>query len=139
VPAIGETASGRTVVAWPETHGDDPSAGYAPRVSAQLDDGSFGPAWSPDDVRRGPESGFVAFVPTESGLHMFWLDGRELGGPGHAHAGGTMQLRSVAIDDEGQQAGPSIVVDDRTCECCKLGVGLLGGQPLAAYRDRSEA
>lgn len=137
VPAIGHTASGRTVVSWPEYHGDDPAAGYAPRVAAQLDDGSFGPAWSPDDVRRGPESGFVAFVSGPSGLHMFWLDGRELG-DGHGHAGGGMQLRSVAIDDEGVQAGPSSVVDDRTCECCKLGVGLLAGQPLAAYRDRSE-
>lgn len=141
VPAIAETASGRTVVAWPEYHGDDPAAGYAPRVAAQLDDGSFGPAWSPDDLRRGPESGFVAFVSAPSGLHMFWLDGRELGGPGHGlgPTGGNMQLRSVAIDDEGLQAGPSRVVDDRTCECCKLGVGLLGGQPLAAYRDRSDA
>lgn len=141
VPAIGETASGRLVVAWPETHGDDPAAGHAPRVAAQLDDGSFGPAWSPDDVRRGPESGFVAFVSVPSGLHMFWLDGRDLGGPGHAHehARGSMQLRAVAIDDEGQQQGPSRIVDDRTCECCKLGVGLLGDQPLAAYRDRSDA
>jgi hypothetical protein len=138
VPAIGETASGRTVVAWSESHGDDPAAGYAPRVAAQQDDGSFGMAWSPDDIRRGPESGFVAFASAPDGLHMFWLDGRELGGPGHAHAGGTMQLRSVAIDDEGQQAGPSSIVDERTCECCKLGVGLLGGQPLAAYRDRSD-
>lgn len=141
-PAIGETASGRTVVAWPETHGDDPAAGYAPRIAAQQDDGSFGPAWSPDDVRRGPESGFVAFVSAPSGLHMFWLDGRELGGPGHGeghgHGRGNMQLRTVTIDDDGMQAGPSSVVDDRTCECCKLGVGLLGEQPLAAYRDRSE-
>jgi hypothetical protein len=141
VPAIGETASGRTVVSWPEYHGDDPAAGYAPRVAAQLDDGSFGPAWSPDDVRRGPESGFVAFASGPSGLHMFWLDGRELGGGhghGHGGGGGNMQLRSVAIDDDGLQAGASSIVDDRTCECCKLGVGLLGGQPLAAYRDRSE-
>jgi hypothetical protein len=143
VPAIGETASGRTIVAWPEYHGDDPAAGYAPRIAAQLDDGSFAPAWSPDDVRRGPESGFVAFVLAPAGLHMFWLDGRELHGHGHgagsAGSAGSMQLRSLVIDDDGLQAGPSSIVDARTCECCKLGVGLLGGQPLAAYRGRSEA
>jgi hypothetical protein len=139
VPAIGETTTGRTVVAWPEYHGDDPGAGHAPRVAAQLDDGSFGPAWSPDDVRRGPESGFVAFVSTPDALHMFWLDSREMGG-GHGHGhGGTMQLRHLTIDPDGAQAGPSRVVDDRTCECCKLAVAQLDGQPLAVYRDRSEA
>jgi hypothetical protein len=137
VPAIGHTPSGDAVVAWLEYHADDPAAGYAARVAVQLDDGSFGPAWSPDDVRRGQESGYVTFVPTSDALHMFWLDGRELGG-GHDQHGGTMQLRHLTIDAEGQQTGPSSVVDDRTCECCKLGVGLLGGQALAVYRDRSE-
>jgi hypothetical protein len=138
VPAIGETTSGRTVVAWPEYHGDDPSAGYAPRIAAQLDDGSFGPAWSPDDVLQGPESGFVAFVSTLDALHMFWLDGRELV-RGHGQHRGNMQLRHLEIDSDGLQAGPSSIVDERTCECCKIGVGLLGSVPMAAYRDRSEA
>ncbi|NJK32894.1 MAG: hypothetical protein HC927_11080, partial [Deltaproteobacteria bacterium] len=129
VPAIGETGGGRLVVAWPEYHGDDPGAGYAPRIAAQLDDGSFSPAWSPDDVRRGMESGFVGFVATAEGLRMFWLDGRELGRPGHDHGQhGSMRLRSVLIDDEGRQAGPSSVHDERTCECCKLGVGCSGGR-----------
>jgi hypothetical protein len=141
VPAVGETASGRVVVAWPEYHGDDPAAGYGLRVAAALDDGSFGPAWSPDEVRRGPESGFSGFVTTAEGLRMFWLDGRDLHGSsdGGSHGSGTMTLRSVLIDDEGRQLGPSIVLDARTCECCKLGVGLAGGRAFAAYRDRSEA
>jgi len=142
VAAIGETAAGRTVVAWPEYHEDDPKAGYGLRVAAQLDDGSFAPAWSPDDVQRGPESGFVGFIATPAGLRMFWLDGRELvghGHGGHGDGGGTMQLRSVLLDDDGQALGGSAILDDRTCECCKLGVGLLGEQPFAAYRDRSAA
>ncbi|HVH98293.1 MAG TPA: hypothetical protein VM869_06275 [Enhygromyxa sp.] len=134
VPAVGETASGRTVVAWPEHHTDDPGAGRGLRLAAALDDGSFGPAWSPDDVRRGLESGFAGFVTTAAGLRLFYLDGRELGRGGQ----GTMQLRSVAIDDDGQQQGPSVVLDERTCECCKLGVGLLGELAFAAYRDRSD-
>jgi hypothetical protein len=140
VPAVGETASGRTVVAWPEYHADDPSLGYGVRVAAALDDGSFGPAWSPDDVRQGPESGFAGFVANSEGLRLFWLDGRNLGRPGEHHEHhGTMQLRSLLIDDDGQQQGPSVVIDDRTCECCKLGVGLLGERVFAAYRDRSDA
>lgn len=140
VPTAGETSSGRLVVAWPEHHTDDPAAGYGIRVAAALDDGSFGPAWSPDEVRRGPESGFVGFVGTPEGLRMFWLDGRDLGGHGHGHASrGTMRLRSVLIDEAGHQQGPSELLDERTCECCKLGVGLLGAQAFAAYRDRSDA
>src|SRR5690606_12222173 len=137
VPAIGQTSSGRTVVAWPEYHTDDSGAGYGLRLAATLDDGSFGPAWSPDEIRRGPESGFAGFVTTPEGLRLFWLDGRELGGHGE-RGRGTMQLRSLLIDEDGRQHGPSIVLDDRTCECCKLGVGLLGQQPFAAYRDRSD-
>lgn len=140
VPIVGETASGRTVVAWPEFHTDDPSTGYGLRLAAALDDGSFGPAWSPDDVRRGAESGYPSFVATAAGLRLFWLDGRELGRPGqHDHAHGTMKLRTLLIDDDGQQHGPSVIVDERTCECCKLGVGLLDGLAFAAYRDRSDA
>jgi hypothetical protein len=69
---------------------------------------------------------------------MFWLDGRELVGA-HGQHGANMQLRHLTIDADGLQAGPSSIVDDRTCECCKLGVGLFGGHPVAAYRDRSEA
>lgn len=143
VAAVGETGTGRTIVAWPEYHTDDPSAGYGLRVAAQTDDGSFAPAWSPDAVRRGPESGFVRFIATSEGLRMFWLDGRELGGGGHGGhgggAGGTMQLRSALIDDDGHQIGASVVIDERTCECCKLDVGLVADQPFVAYRDRSEA
>lgn len=136
VPAIGETLSGRTVVAWPEYHSEDSGAGYGLQLAAALEDGSFGPAWSPDEIRRGPESGFAGFVTTSEGLRLFWLDGRDLGGP---NPRGTMRLRSLLIDDHGQQRGPSIVLDERTCECCKLGVGLLGEQAFAAYRDRSDA
>ncbi|MFO7563508.1 MAG: hypothetical protein R6X02_12755 [Enhygromyxa sp.] len=144
VPAIGHTPSGRAVVAWPEYHTDDSGTGYGLRLAAALEDGSFGPAWSPDEVRRGPESGFAGFVSSSAGLRLFWLDGRELHGPGHHdrhdHGGrGAMQLRSLLIDAEGQQQGPSVILDERTCECCKLGVGLLGEQAFAAYRDRSEA
>ncbi len=140
VPAIGETPGGRLVLAWPEYHTDDPSVGYGLRVAALLDDGSVAPAWSPDEVRRGAESGFAEFVTTTAGLRLIWLDGRDLHGPGHGdHGRGTMTLRSVLIDEDGRQQGPSIVLDERTCECCKLGVGLLGEQAFAAYRDRSEA
>ncbi|MCA9696370.1 MAG: hypothetical protein KC431_02510, partial [Myxococcales bacterium] len=142
VPAIGETASGRLVIAWPEHHGDDPVAGYGLRVVAATDVGGFAPPWSPDDVRRGPESGFAAFAMSGDALQLIWLDGRDLHGGGHGDhgsGGGTMALRSVAIDDEGRQQGPSQILDARTCECCKLGVGVLGTQAFAAYRDRSEA
>lgn len=143
VAAIGETAAGRMVVAWPEYHSDDRGFGYGLRVAAQREDGSFSPAWSPDDLRRGPESGFVRFIATPAGLRMVWLDGRELGGGGHQadqhDQPGTMQLRSVLLDDDGNQVGPSELLDDRTCECCKLDVGLIGEQAFVAYRDRSEA
>ncbi|PRQ02522.1 hypothetical protein ENSA5_21670 [Enhygromyxa salina] len=139
VPAVGETAAGRVVVAWPEHHTDDPAVGYGLRVAAQLDDGSFAPAWSPDEVRTGRESGFTGFVATPAGLRMFWLDGRDLGHGHGAEGQGTMALRSVLIDDEGHQVGPSELLDGRTCECCKIGVGVVGDQAFAAYRDRSES
>lgn len=136
-PAVAETAGGRIVVAWLEHHAQDPADGYAPRVAATRDDGSFGPAWSPDDVRRGPESGFVGFASTDAGLHMFWLDGRELGGHAHAGGHGSMQLRTLLLDDDGAPVGPSKILDDRTCECCKLGVAAWGERALVVYRDRS--
>jgi hypothetical protein len=148
VPAVGETRSGRAVVAWPEHHGNDPAAGYGLRVAAATEDGRFSAEqqWSPDGVSEGPESGFAGFVDTEEGLRLVWLDGRELGGHGGhgghdglAGAGGTMQLRTALLDDEGQQVGPSEVLDPRTCECCKLGVSAFAGQAFVAYRDRSEA
>ena len=148
VPAVAETPSGRLVVAWPELHTDDPAGGYGLRIAAANDDGSFSPdrQWSPDGVRRGPESGFASFIDTPEGLWLVWLDGRELGGhgghgdDGHANGGaGTMQLRAARIDDDGQQLGPSTILDPRTCECCKLGAAAFRGRPLVAYRDRSEA
>ncbi len=88
-----------------------------------------------DDVQT--EHGFVSMVPlTPRRLGLFWLDGREMVGEGHA-AGGDMALRFTTLDADGT-LGPEQVVDSRVCECCQTdAVRTTAGDVLAVYRDRS--
>jgi hypothetical protein len=113
--------------------------------------------WIPDGVARGPETGFVDIVGDADGATLLWLDGRQMephdqphgtaaptrhrptasdkhGG----HGAGVMTLRALHVDGEGHPDRASTVVDERTCECCKLdgAMGSLG--PWVVYRDRDE-
>jgi len=72
------------------------------------------------------EHGFTstAIGPNDD-LLAVWLDGRETAG------GGTMTLRA-ALDGE-----PSVVLDERVCECCATSVASADSGFVVAYRDRS--
>lgn len=112
--------------------------------------------WVPDDVARGPETGFIDFVGDEEGATMLWLDGREMhprdgragatatdSAPSEddshaAHGAGAMTLRALRIDTGGQPVGPSTLLDARTCECCKLDGARGTNGPWVVYRDRDD-
>ena len=157
VPAAHELPSGKWILAYPERRREG-GRDYG-MVVARFDR-AFQPLgeWTPDDVTRGPETGFVDVVGDADGATLFWLDGRQMEPhdqstgtapperSGHSmsskhsgHGAGVMTLRALHVDGEGHPEGASTMVDERTCECCKLdgAMGPLG--PWVAYRDRDAA
>lgn len=160
-PALFETATGTVVVAFPqrhlqdhgaeghetgtgtetgtetetETHGEKHTAaeGYGMSIVARAADGTIGTPWAPDDIRKGPESGFAGLIANGDGARLYWLDGRALG-----TERGRMHLATVVIGADGQQGAPARILDHSVCECCKLGVGTFGLRSFAAYRGRSD-
>ena len=105
-----------------------------------------------DGAPRGPESGFAVFAPGRGHAVLSWLDGREMAprdpeaaplaptsptSPAAAHSmAGTMTLRARALDATGDALGPSVLLDDRTCECCKLDAVTTPDAVKIVYRDR---
>ncbi len=87
-----------------------------------------------NDDRVLGEHGFVSMVPEGDGVRAVWLDGRSMTGEGHdGHDGGDMSLRTSVISDTVQQ---SMLLDDRTCECCPTSLAAIEGGSIAVYRDR---
>ena len=87
------------------------------------------------------EHGFVSYAPTEGGVQAFWLDGRAMAKAPHGegehaeHPVASMQLRTTRLDEH---AGPppSILLDERVCECCQTDAALTASGPIVVYRDR---
>lgn len=85
------------------------------------------------------EHGFATLWPEgRDRIGIAWLDGRHTGGHGHGdHGGGPMTLRTTMFDgvlarhDERE-------LDASTCDCCQTTSVVVNGEPLLAWRDRSE-
>ncbi|MCH8851871.1 MAG: exo-alpha-sialidase [Planctomycetes bacterium] len=136
-PSMAALADGTLAAHWLVKSGPDTYA-YDVNIALSHDGGE---SWSDPIVphRDGvqTEHGFVSMVPlTPQRLGVFWLDGREMVGEGHA-AGGDMALRFTTLDADGT-LGPEQVVDSRVCECCQTDAVLTtAGDVIAVYRDRS--
>ena len=139
VPVMAEAGDDALIVTWPQKTADDTYA-YDVMVARSEDGGAtwrvLGPA---NDDKTPTEHGFVSLVREGNNVRVFWLDGRAMAGGhgGHAgdgQAGGDMTLRTSVI---GTSIGPSVVLDNRVCECCSTAAVATSAGPLIVYRDRS--
>ncbi len=142
VPAIAALGSERLMVAWMWLN---PGDGYHIRIAGSLDGGRH---WTPPIIphRDGTatEHGFVSLVTAqESGVRVFWLDGRKYatekpdssGAENGARA--STSLRTAWVGFDGALADEA-EVDDRVCDCCPTSaVGQRSGA-VVAYRDRTQ-
>ena len=141
VPWMAEAGDGALIVTWPQKTAEDTYA-YDVMVARSEDGGAtwrvLGPA---NDDKTPTEHGFVSLVREGDNVRVFWLDGRAMaeGSDGHgadSHGGGDMTLRTAVI---GTSIGPSVVLDNRVCECCGTAAVATSAGPLIVYRDRSDA
>jgi len=139
VPWMAEAGDNALIATWPQKTADDTYA-YDVMVARSEDGGAtwrvLGPA---NDDKTPTEHGFVSLVPEGDNVRVFWLDGRVMAdGPGghdaNGHGGGDMTLRTAVI---GTSIGPSVVLDNRVCECCSTAAVATSAGPLIVYRDRS--
>jgi hypothetical protein len=73
---------------------------------------------------------FVSIAPVSGGFVTVWLDGREGEGP--------MTLRAATLGADGT-ASPSLLLDERACDCCPTASVTTEAAIVVAYRDRSES
>jgi len=139
VPWLAEAGDDVLIATWPQKTAEDTYA-YDVMVARSEDGGAtwrvLGPA---NDDKTPTEHGFVSLVREGNNVRAFWLDGRAMtdGHGGHAGngPGGDMTLRTAVI---GTSIGPSVVLDDRVCECCSTAAVATPAGPLIVYRDRSD-
>ncbi len=81
--------------------------------------------------RSESEHGFVSMVPTDDGVRLFWLDGRNAGPEG------ATALYTATAGEDGVAAESAI--DERVCDCCQTDAARLPSGPRVVYRDRDEA
>jgi hypothetical protein len=98
-----------------------------------------GVTWQPlgqlNDDDTPTEHGFVSWVREDHGLRAFWLDGREM------ERERPMTVRTARIGgsaETGPIVWPSLVLDERVCECCSTDAVSGPDGPLLVYRDRSD-
>lgn len=98
------------------------------------------------DDDTATEHGFVSYTNDGEDLRAFWLDGRLMLG------GGPMTLRTSIVppiaagtsgaltaDDRAPHRGPpSLLLDERVCECCQTDAATTNDGPIVVYRNRSE-
>ena len=146
VPAAHRLSSGGVALAYPRHHRVNERA-YGLSLAVFTPDLVLHDQRAVDGVTTGPESGFATFTRDETSDALWWLDGRALAGHAHGQAHhterrdppGAMALRMRRLDAEGAPAAPSLVIDPRTCECCKLDADVGPRGPTVVYRDRDDA
>jgi len=135
-PSVFVAPSGRIVMHWLQRQPGGKYS-YGVRVSQSTDGGA---SWSDpkqlhDDQGAG-EHGFVSFFAADGdSVEAIWLDGRAAGGEGH-EGHGSMQLGNGRIAADGGIT-PSVMVDDRICDCCQTSAAVTARGPVVVYRDRS--
>ena len=136
-PSVFVAPSGRIVMHWLQRQPGGKYS-YGVRVSQSTDGGA---SWSDpkqlhDDQGAG-EHGFVSFFAADGdSVEAVWLDGRATGGEGHEGHHGSMQLGNGRIAADGGIT-PSVMVDDRICDCCQTSAAVTARGPVVVYRDRS--
>lgn len=86
------------------------------------------------------EHGFASLWPEgRDHIGIAWLDGRRTSGHGHGEHGdgGAMTLRTASFDGALARSHER-ELDASTCDCCQTSSALLDGEPMLAWRDRSE-
>lgn len=136
VPAAAEIG-GRIFVAFPERRKD--SSGYRAEIAISTDGGqSFQRRGSLHTDSSDTEHGFIAFAPENANsVRAFWLDGRATAQPPSGSKGSapSMRLYTAVVGDS---VTSEVLLDERTCDCCGLGVGRSDRGPVIAYRDRRD-
>lgn len=141
-PGLGVFPDGSVMVHWLARSGEGT---YDYNVNARISrDGgkTWGESFLVNTDGKKAEHGFVSFAPTEKGLAVVWLDGRETKGMSHDSAdhssgGGAMTLRFAEFLSDGTRVRES-VLDSKVCDCCQTAVVNTPKGLLAAYRDRSD-
>jgi len=141
-PGVGVFPDGSVMVHWLARSGEGT---YDYNVNARISkDGgkTWGEPFLVNTDGKKADHGFVSLAPTEKGLAVVWLDGRETKGMSHdaadhSAAGGAMTLRFAEFLSDGTRLRES-VLDSKVCDCCQTAVVNTSKGLLAAYRDRSD-
>jgi BNR repeat protein len=136
-PSVFVAPSGRIVIHWLQRGAGGKYSYNA--MTRQSGDG--GTTWSEPralhDDKVAAEHGFVSFFATDGdSVEAIWLDGRNTAGGGHDGHRGSMQLGNGRIGPDGGIA-PSVMLDDRICDCCQTSAAMTSRGPIVVYRDRS--
>ena len=146
-PVVVEDARGRLWTHWLE-RGAAGGYDYGVRLVSSEDGGA---TWSQPislhDDGSPVEHGFVSSIgigdgassDAGSGAAFVWLDGRKMAPDADAESERemTIRYREVAFLDGQLSAGPEILLDGRTCECCQTDMAATSDGPAVVYRDRS--
>jgi hypothetical protein len=131
-PSMVALADGTLAAHWLEKSGPA-SYEYDVRMALSRDGGA---TWSDDVVPHHgsgvlAEHGFVSLFPTDGGIGVVWLDGRET-----VH-GRPMTLRFTTVSPTGE-TGPEVVLDPQVCDCCQTSVAQASSGLVVAYRGRTD-
>lgn len=139
-PSVFVTPSGRVVMHWLQRR---PGGKYSYDVITRQSTDA-GATWSEPRVLHddgvAAEHGFVSFFAADGdSVEAVWLDGRATAGGGHDNHDaprGAMQLGNARIGPDGRP-GPTVLIDDRICDCCQTSAAMTALGPVVVYRDRS--
>lgn len=140
-PSIIEDAKGTLFAHWLQKSGKG-TYSYDVRMTTSTDGGAtWGTPFLLNRDGKEAEHGFVTLAALpDSGVGATWLDGRNMSGGDHEHAGhdmgGDMAIRYAIVDAAGKIAD-DVELDGRTCECCTTGMTMATSGPVIVYRDRS--
>ena len=139
-PHLIETDDGALWAHWLQRTGKGGGT-YDVVLARSIDQGR---SWSADikvnDDGTETEHGFATMWPEgRDRIGIAWLDGRNTSGHGHGdhHGGGAMTLRTATLNAalERSEEGE---LDASTCDCCQTTSAVIDGDPILAWRDRSD-
>lgn len=161
-PAVVPLDDGALAAHW-LVRGSGSGEDYGMRVSVSGDGGAtWTDPWIPHEDRSAVAHGFATIFPVEEGVGVIWLDGRGQPGAGESEPDSTpaappatradprrlgdvsLWFRSLGLPQDlpslispAESAGPEILLDGQTCECCQTDVSRSAEGPVLFYRDRS--